>query len=315
MPIPVYLFAGFLESGKTSFIASVLQDPGFTQDEKTLLISCEQGLNEFEPQMLEKTHAAIEYLEDEDEWNEQTLRAFVRTHHPDRVLVEMNGMWDLDAALARMPKVLELYQVITTVCAKTYELYAANIGQRMIQHLSAADMIVFNRATDSTREMLRARNVRSMNPRAAIYFENEDGTSEEYGEGMPPPYDLDAPIVEIRDEWFGLFYIDASERPEVYDEKIVRFTAETYRGHGIRPDEFVPGRLAMVCCADDIRPIGFIAKMGKGQPIPPERSWNTITATIHIEERAEYRGGGPVLYVHEVTPTTPPEEEVVRFGT
>ena len=38
MAIPVYMFAGFLESGKTSFIASVLQDPGFTRDENTLII-------------------------------------------------------------------------------------------------------------------------------------------------------------------------------------------------------------------------------------------------------------------------------------
>ena len=27
----------------------------------------------------------------------------------------MNGMWDLDAAIERTPKVLEIYQIITTV--------------------------------------------------------------------------------------------------------------------------------------------------------------------------------------------------------
>ena len=128
MAIPVYLFAGFLESGKTSFIASVLDDPGFTRDEHSLIIQCEEGLEEFEPALLRKTHSVVECIEDEDEYNEDTLRAFVRKHHPDRVIVEMNGMWDLDAALSRTPKVMEVYQIITTVNAKTFELYAKNMG-------------------------------------------------------------------------------------------------------------------------------------------------------------------------------------------
>ena len=62
--------------------------------------------------MLKKTHSVVECIEDEDEYNEETLRAFVRKHHPDRVIIEMNGMWDLDAAIGRTPKVLEIYQII-----------------------------------------------------------------------------------------------------------------------------------------------------------------------------------------------------------
>ena len=166
MAIPVYMFAGFLESGKTSFIASVLQDPGFTRDESTLIIQCEEGETEYEPDMLKKTHSVVECIEDEDEYNGDTLRAFVRKHHPDRVIVEMNGMWDLDAAIERTPKVLEIYQIITTVNAETFDLYAKNMGQRMLQHITDADMVVFNRATEETRQLIRDRNVRSMNPQA-----------------------------------------------------------------------------------------------------------------------------------------------------
>ncbi len=98
-------------------------------------------------------------------------------HHPDRVIVEMNGMWDLDAAIERTPKVLEIYQIITTVNAETFDLYAKNMGQRMLQHITDADMVVFNRATEETRQLIRDRNVRSMNPQASLYFENDDGTS------------------------------------------------------------------------------------------------------------------------------------------
>ena len=207
MAIPVYMFAGFLESGKTSFIASVLQDPGFTRDENTLIIQCEEGETEYEPDMLKKTHSVVECIEDEDEYNGDTLRAFVRKHHPDRVIIEMNGMWNLDAAIERTPKVLEIYQIITTVNAETFDLYAKNMGQRMLQHITDADMVVFNRATEETRQLIRDRNVRSMNPQASLYFENDDGTSEDYGAGMPPPYDMDAPIVEVEDHQFGIFEV------------------------------------------------------------------------------------------------------------
>ena len=165
MAIPVYMFAGFLESGKTSFIASVLQDPGFTRDENTLIIQCEEGETEYEPDMLKKTHSVVECIEDEDEYNGDTLRAFVRKHHPDRVIVEMNGMWDLDAAIERTPKVLEIYQIITTVNAETFDLYAKNMGQRMLQHITDADMVVFNRATEETRQLIRDRNVRRRHER------------------------------------------------------------------------------------------------------------------------------------------------------
>ena len=305
MAIPVYLFAGFLESGKTSFIASVLADPGFTQDERTLLVQCEEGVEEYDPKLLQKTHTVIECVEDEDEFDADTLRAFVRTHHPDRVIVEMNGMWDLDAALSRMPKVLEVYQIIATVNAETFDMYAKNMGQRMLQHITDADMVVFNRATEETRALIRERNVRSMNPKASIYFENDDGTSEDYGAGMPPPYDMDAPVVEIADEHFGIFYLDASENPERYDGKTVRFKGNIYRGRNIGKDEFVPGRMGMVCCAEDVRFVGFIAK-ANGLPMPEPKSWQRVTAEVRAEERRQYRGVGPVLYVTELTPCEPP---------
>ena len=39
---PVYLIAGFLDSGKTTFINGILAD-GFAIEDKTLLICCEEG--------------------------------------------------------------------------------------------------------------------------------------------------------------------------------------------------------------------------------------------------------------------------------
>ena len=152
-----------------------------------------------------------------------------------------------------------------------------------------------------------------MNPQASLYFENDDGTSEDYGAGMPPPYDMDAPIVEIEDHQFGIFYLDASENPEEYDGKTVRFKGYIYRGRNIGKDEFVPGRMGMVCCAEDVRFVGFIAK-ANGLEMPKPKTWQMITAEVKAEERTQYKGVGPVLYVTKLEPCEPPEEEVVTFN-
>ena len=45
--IPVYLFVGFLESGKTKFIQETFEDPNFDSGDKTLLLVCEEGEEEY----------------------------------------------------------------------------------------------------------------------------------------------------------------------------------------------------------------------------------------------------------------------------
>ena len=41
--IPVYLFTGFLEGGKTRFIRETLEDKKFNTGEHTLLVLCERS--------------------------------------------------------------------------------------------------------------------------------------------------------------------------------------------------------------------------------------------------------------------------------
>ena len=47
--IPVYLFVGQLESGKTKFIQETMEDPQFDSGDKTLLLVCEEGEEEYDP--------------------------------------------------------------------------------------------------------------------------------------------------------------------------------------------------------------------------------------------------------------------------
>ena len=67
MDVPVYLFTGFLESGKSSMMKETLSDPEFNDGSKTLILACEQGEVEFDQKFLEQTHSVIVTVEDKEE--------------------------------------------------------------------------------------------------------------------------------------------------------------------------------------------------------------------------------------------------------
>ena len=46
--IPVYLFTGFMDSGKTSLILETLFENDFTEEDRGLIIACEDGDVEYD---------------------------------------------------------------------------------------------------------------------------------------------------------------------------------------------------------------------------------------------------------------------------
>lgn len=74
------------------------------------------------------------------------------------------------------------------------------------------------------------------------------------------------------------------------------------------PNQFVPSRLLMTCCAADAIPCGLIANVADLNTVALG-SWATVTGTLSI---GDYNGQrGPVLDVIEMTPSTAPEYEYV----
>ena len=62
MEVPVYLFTGFLEAGKTKFIQETLEDARFNSGERTLLLVCEEGIEEYDKSRFAKKNVHIEVL-------------------------------------------------------------------------------------------------------------------------------------------------------------------------------------------------------------------------------------------------------------
>lgn len=312
-PIPVYVFTGFLESGKTKFIQEILADPNFTENEVTALLLCEEGIEEYDEKWLAHYGTALVPVESEDRLTPNILKRIEQKYNPDRIIVEYNGMWKLESLMQAFPARWELYQIITTVDATTFEVYSNNIGPQMFEHITTADMVVFNRCTDALKEMLYKKNIKAMNPRAAIYLDDLNGNSEDYSRNMPLPFDIDADIIDIKPEDYGLWYIDATGEPEKYDGKTVRFLAQVYRGKDVPAGSFVPGRFGMVCCADDVTFLGFICRYDKAEELGV-RDWITVTASVTVETLPQYRGEGPVLHAIEVVPAEKAKEDIVYFN-
>ena len=311
--IPVYMFLGFLESGKTTFAKETLIDRDFTEGEPTLLLVCEEGIEEYDEEDLKKRNIFVEYLEDDD-INTEHLLDLQEKYEPTRVMIEYNGTWKMDKLFSiRVPKGWTVVQVISFVNAQTFDVYISNMKAMMMEQLSTADMIIFNRCDENTKKAEYRRSLRAVNRRAQVIFENKDGLAEVGDDEVFLPYDINQPTIDLEDEDFGLFYIDACDNPDKYVGKKVHFKAMVHKPKEYNQDEFVPGRFAMTCCADDIAFVGFKAYY-KGAKRLRDRQWVMVTGEVGKEYYPDFQGDGPVINVSEVAMTSPAEEELVYFN-
>ena len=309
MDIPVYLIAGFLDGGKTNFINGILKD-GFAGEEKTLLLCCEEGEEEYDKKVL--NNVTVVTVEREGELTCSFLKSCEKKYKPRQVLIEYNGMWQMERLYRDvLPANWVLYQIMCMVQASTFEPYAKNMGQLMMEKITGADMLVFNRCTPELRESLRRRNLRMVNRRADIFLENEDGTSEDYLTGDECPFDMTQELIDIPDDDFGVWYVDVMDHPDRYRDKLVHMTVVMCHSSQY-PGIDCPGRFAMVCCEKDVTFLGLLAR-GEGLDRYKNHDWMELTAKMGVEEHPAYKGPGPVMYVVSVKPGQKPRQEIVSF--
>ena len=314
MEIPVYLFSGFMDSGKSSLIKETLIAGDFGEGGKSLLILCEDGEVEFEEEELAKVHACMAVIEEEESLTTEKLEEFQLQYQPDQVFVEYNGTWQMSTFLEmELPKDWIVVQSLATVDATTFEMYLNNMRAMIMEQIFAADVVIINRCEDDTPKGKFRRSIKMINRKAQIAYERKDGTIDE-NDMEELPYDMDQEIIEISDMDYGIWYMDAMDDPRKYEGKKVQFLALVYHPEKMKKGVFVPGRFAMTCCVDDITFIGFKCKCDKGEETPPHKTWITITAEMHYEFALEYKGKGPVLYAVDMKPAEQPEDELIYFS-
>lgn len=312
MAIPVYVFTGFLDAGKTRFIQETLEDPRFNAGEKTLLLVCEEGEEEFDPSTFSGKNVYIELVEEQDEITEEELEALRKKHRAERVCVELNGMCQIGDFYAKFPKNWVVYQEIMFAEAGTFPIYNANMRSLVVDKVGGCEMVVFNRVDADTDKMELHKIVRAINRRCDIMYEDRDGNVEYDEIEDPLPFDIEADVIEIQDNDYGIWYRDITEDMKKYSGKTVKFKAQVAHLKKKEADSFVPGRFIMTCCVDDIQFMGFVCQYPGGEQLA-QRDWVWVTAKISLRYHKMYKDMGPVLTALEVTPAEKAQQDVVTF--
>ena len=307
--IPVYLFLGFLESGKTKFIQETMEDERFDSGEKTLLLVCEEGEEEYDPSRFSVKKYAVEAIE---ELSPEALSSAQRKHDPDRILVEFNGMQELNALFEAMPDGWMINQVMTFFDSSTFLAYNRNMRQLVFDKIQYADLVVFNRFRDEYDREAFHKIVRGVSRRPDIVYEYAGGRAVYDDIEDPLPYDIDAPVVTIEDRDYAFFYRDLMEDMQKYAGKTVRFKGLVATDKRLKPGTIVVGRHIMTCCEADITYSGVVCLYDGALPLKT-RDWVTLTARIDIEYHHVYQQNGPVLKVLEIARSQPPEQELATF--
>ncbi len=312
--VPVYLFTGFLEGGKTTLIQETMADPKFNDGERTLMLLCEEGEVEIDPSGFTDggKHTTMKIIESVEDLDTKTLDQWRKETRAQRVVIEYNGMWMLQDLFEKLPEGWLIYQEVLLVDGSTFMSYNANMRSLVVDKLNTCEMVVFNRCVPSVDRMALHQIVRGTSRRTDIIYENEGDV--EFDEIEDPlPFDLDAPVIEIGDRDFALWYRDAAEDPRKYSGKTVRFKAMTCLTRRLPKDQFIPGRFVMTCCEADTRFMGFICKFSGAQSLQ-QRSWIMVTATIRTATHPLYGGQlGPILTAVSVEPAEPAEQEIATF--
>ena len=309
----VYMIYGFLESGKTQFINFTLNQDYFYSDDTTLLIVCEEGEEEYDPAILKANNTVVEVIENEEDFTTDRLVAMDILHQPERVIIEYNGMWLVsNFEKMQLPKGWGVEQQITCVDGSTFQMYMANMKSIFMDMIKNTDMVIFNRCKKEDPLPTYRRGIKVANQRAEVIFEDEEG---ELGDIFQDemPFDMNAPVIEILPEDYGIWFVDAMDHPENYEGKTVKFKARVMKPRGMGSKFFVPGRVAMTCCADDTTFLGYVCRSDNASHIK-EGSWVEVTAKVAFENRTEYQGEGIVLYASDAKECEPLKDEMVYFN-
>ena len=310
--IPVYIFIGFLEGGKTHMIQESLEDERFNSGEKTMLICCEEGIEEYDPSRFWGKNVYLEMIDDNSDLTPEKLEEITNKHLIDRIIVEYNGMWMLEDLFASMPESWDVFQIVLAADCSTFENYNTNMRSLMFDKLSVCEMVVLNRAyADADRESIH-KIVRGANPRAEIVYDFPDGRIEYDDIEDELPFDVDAPIIEIEDMDYAIWYRDMSEDLEKYNGKTVKFKGLVAVDQKLGANSIIIGRHVMTCCADDITFAGLICKFGKEIKFNTG-DWTTLTAEIKVEYHPLYNRQGPVLYAKTTSFAVKPNPELATF--
>lgn len=311
--IPVFLILGMLESGKTTFIQDTLSDPRMNSGERTLLLVCEEGETEFDPEKFAVDNISHVTLEDESEFNPVLLAQINKKHRPERVFLEYNGMWSMQKLYESLPANWALAQIITFFDSTVFLSQNRNMRQLVYDKMTDSDLIVFNRFKPEYDKTEFHKTVRGASRTVQIIYEYQGGKIEQDDIEDPMPFDVNAPVIEVADEDYAWFFSDVHEKENFYNGKTARFKGTLIVDKRVPQGCVFVGREIMNCCAEDISCYGFLLKTGELMPGAKTNDWYVVTAKINLEYNAINGEVGPVMTLERAEKCSAPENPVATY--
>ena len=109
-------------------------------------MSAKRAKEEYDEELLKQTHTAVVYIEEAEKLTPEYLQDLELLYNPERVLMEWNGMWNLDAL--KLPNDWDLYQQITIIDGSTFDLYLQNMKPLIGAMVRNTEMIIMNRCDE-----------------------------------------------------------------------------------------------------------------------------------------------------------------------
>lgn len=312
MEVPVYLFTGFLDAGKTRFIQETLEDPSYNDGTPTLLLVCEEGEEEYAPTRMASDRVFMQTIDKPEDLKPKLLERMLKSSRAQRVFIEYNGMWNNNVLFQALPENWLLVQEFCFMNSETILTYNANMRNLVVDKLQTAELVIFNRLPKEADVMPYHKLVRAVSRRAEIVYERIDGAVEPDTIEDPLPFDVNAPLVEIEDRDYALWYRDLTEELAQYKGKTVSVKGRVILDQRSDGSFFVFGRQLMTCCVEDIQFAGVVCLYPDSFSLK-NGAWVQVTAKIHIGSHTAYGREGPLLTVQTVIPADAPEDELATF--
>lgn len=311
--VPVYLFLGFLEAGKTQFIQTTLEDENFTAGDNILLLVCEEGVEEYDFSKINSGTITMKTVEDIADFNKKNLAKMAKECKADCVVLEYNGMWSLNDLFIGIPDNWAVFQAICVVDASTIMMYNTSMRQLVYEKLSTCNVVVFNRFEGhATKEELH-KLVRGSSRGANIYYETDDGEMELDDIVDPLPFDMNADIIKIKDEDFALWFSDIMENTKNYKDKTICTKMLVTKQNGFPKGVFAVGRYLMTCCAADVQFVWIAANYDAGFK-PRAKHWAYVTGKISVGHDKYRNIDYPIMDIVGLEDAPPPADEIASFN-
>lgn len=310
--LPVYLFLGFLESGKTTFIQKTISNDKFGNGMNVLLLVCEEGFNDYDFIQFKGKNVSLQVIEDKSELNEQFLRKTADANNADIVVVELNGMWHLTDFLLNKPENWKVFQTVFIADASSFNIYVQNLKSLVVDELNVCDVVIFNRYTNKADVNELHKIVRSVNRKAEIYFEADNGMMIADDIEDPLPYDITADTILVKDEDYAIWYSDIMNEAKKYNGKTVKFKAIITSGAELPNNVFAVGRYIMTCCEADMQFCRFVALCNRYYPLQGEK-WVSLTAEITVQHHETQNIDIPLLRITQLYECEPPEVPIANY--